>query len=400
MARRLSTLYLAEQNLGREAFRTATLGFTVAVVAAVLFGGTMLVQSMQRGLDSMAGRLGADILVVPRGYESTMKEVLLSGEPSSFYMDQKVWSDLDSLPGVALTSPQLFVASLNAACCTVPVQLIGFDPESDFSIRPWLTNLVDESLDPGEIIVGDLILAEVGDELQFYGQSFEVVGKLDRTGIGLDPAVLMSLESVYEMARLSETQAIHPVGISSDQLSSILLQVDPGIDPQELSAEIIRLHPETDVIVSSQMLQGIAQRLRGLLPLVYGLASLLWVMSVCVLVAAFSMIVNERRRELGLLRAMGATRMRLFTLVVTESALLTGAGAVSGILAASLIIFPFRDLIAGRLGLPYLYPPAGEIAALIVLSLVVTLLLGPLASLYPAIDASRTEPYLAIREGE
>lgn len=400
MARRLSTLYLAEQNLGREAFRTAVLGFTVAVVAAVLFGGTMLVQSMQRGLDSMAGRLGADLLVVPRGYESTMKEVLLHGEPSSFYMDGSVWSDLQAMPGVVLTSPQLFIASLNAACCTVPVQLIGFDPESDFSIRPWLTNTVDEALGPGEIIVGDLILAEVGDELQFFGQSFEVVGKLDRTGIGLDPAVLMSLDSAYEMALLSETQALHPVGIGPDQLSSVLVKTDPGIDTQELGSEIIRLHPETDVIVSSQMLQGIALRVRGLLPLVYGLASLLWIMSICLLVAAFSMIVNERRRELGLLRAMGATKTRLFTLVVTESALLTGLGALSGILTASLIIFPFRDLIAGSLGLPYLYPPAGEIATLVVVSLVVTLVLGPLASLYPAIDASRTEPYLAIREGE
>lgn len=400
MARRLSTLYLAEQNLGREAFRTATLGFTAAMVAAVLFGGTMLVQSMQRGLDSMAGRLGADILVVPRGYESTIEEVLLSGEPSSFYMDRGVLPDLASLPGVAQTSPQLFIASLNAACCTVPVQLIGFDTTSDFSIQPWLRDTVGESLGQGEIMIGDLILAEAGDELEFFGQTFHVVGKLERTGMGLDPAVLMSLDSAYEMARLSEVEALHPVGIDSDQLSSILLKVDPEVDPEALAEDIIRLHPEVDVVVSSQMLKGIAGRIRGLLPLVYGLASLLWIMSTCVLVAVFSMIVNERRRELGLLRAMGATRTRLFTLIVTESALLTGLSALAGILGASLVIFPFRDLIAGSLGLPYLYPSAVEIAVLILLSLMVTLLLGPLASLYPAIEASRTEPYLTIREGE
>jgi len=400
MARRLSTLYLASQNLGRKPARTAALGFTAAVVAAVLFGGTMLVQSMQRGLDSMAGRLGADVLVVPRGYEPTMKEVLLSGEPSTFYMARQVLPDVASLPGVAQTSPQLFIASLNAACCTLPVQLIGFDPASDFSIRPWLGNTVSQSLKPGEIIIGDLILAEVGDELQFFGQTFHVVGKLERTGMGLDVAVLMSLDSAYEMARLSESKAVRPVGIGSDQLSSILVKVDPGGDPQALSANIVRLHPETDVIVSSQMIQGVADRLRGLLPLLYGLASLLWIMSICVLAAVFSMIVNERQRELGLLRAIGATRRRLFALIISESALLTGLSAVAGILAASLIIFPFRDLIAGRLGLPYLYPPAGEIAVLILLSLVITLLLGPLASLYSAVSASRTEPYAMIREGE
>jgi len=112
------------------------------------------------------------------------------------------------------------------------------------------------------------------------------------------------------------------------------------------------------------------------------------------------MIVNERKRELGLLRAMGATRRRLFALIITESALLTGFGALAGIVAASLVIFPFRDLIARSLALPYLYPPAGEIAVLILLSWVVTLLLGPLASLYSAVSASRTEPYATIREGE
>jgi putative ABC transport system permease protein len=400
MGHRLSILYLAGQNLGRKPFRTAMLGLTAAVVAAVLFGGTLLVQSMQRGLDSMAGRLGADVLVVPRGYESTMKEVLLSGEPSSFYMDRQVLTDVASLPGVARTSPQLYIASLSAACCTVPVQLIGFDPTSDFSIRPWLANTIRRPLGPGEIIAGHLIVAEVGDELQFFGQPFHVVGQLERTGMGLDAAVLMSLDSAYEMAQRSETKAVRPAGVGTNQLSCVLLKLDPGADSLALSANITRLHPDTDVIVSSRMMQDIADRLRGLLPLVYGLASLLWLMSTCVLVAVFSMIVNERRRELGLLRAMGATRWRVFALIVSEAALLTGSGALAGILAASLVIFPFRDLIAGRLGLPYLYPPAGEIAALVLLSLAATLLLGPLASLYSAVSASKTEPYATIRDGE
>ena len=41
--------------------------------------------------------------------------------------------------GIDKISPQLYIASLDAACCSVPVQIVAFEPESDFIVQPWMS---------------------------------------------------------------------------------------------------------------------------------------------------------------------------------------------------------------------------------------------------------------------
>ena len=169
-AKRLTCATLAFANVRRKPMRTVGLAIIVAVFAFALFCGSMLTQSLKSGIESMSGRIGADLMVVPRGSGTDLQNSLLRSEPSTFYLEDDIIDGLSSIDGVAQTSPQLFIASLNAACCTVPVQLIGYDPDTDFTITPWMTNTMSEPLSSGQVVVGSLILAEPGDEVYFYGQ--------------------------------------------------------------------------------------------------------------------------------------------------------------------------------------------------------------------------------------
>ena len=80
---------------------------------------------------------------------------------------------------------------------------------------------------------------------------------------------------------------------------------------------------------------------------------------------AFTMIVNERRRELGLLRAMGATRAHITSLILTEAASLSFAGGLAGIILGFILLLSLKGTLLHLLKLPYLFPSAGSLALLV-----------------------------------
>ena len=130
---------LATRNLKRKFVRTLVLLLIVAVVTGTLLGATIFISGMQNALKIGTYRLGADILVVPEKNESQAKAALLSGEPTSFYMDSDVFTKVKAVEGVKKASPQLFIKPTSFTCCyNVETFLVAFDPASDFTITPWL----------------------------------------------------------------------------------------------------------------------------------------------------------------------------------------------------------------------------------------------------------------------
>ena len=182
----LTTGRLAISNLRRKPLRTAGLITIVALVAFVLFAGGILSTSMRNGLESMRARLGADLMVVPLGYDEGVEGIILKGEPTYFYFDKYVEQDLEKVEGVKSVSAQFFLTSLNQDCCSIPVQFIGFDPETDFSIQPWISEVYSEEVKDGELIIGSDIKADENNKLKFFGEEYSVAAKLEKTGTGLD----------------------------------------------------------------------------------------------------------------------------------------------------------------------------------------------------------------------
>jgi putative ABC transport system permease protein len=111
-------------------------------------------------------------------------------------------------------------------------------------------------------------------------------------------------------------------------------------------------------------------------------------------------LVNERQREIGLLRAMGGNRGYIFRLMTAEAVQLTAAGGCVGIMIGGAGLFIFRAIITSSLGIPYLWPPVWYFGLLVLGTLLLSVLSGVVASLYPALSSSRLEPYAAIRQGE
>jgi putative ABC transport system permease protein len=115
---------------------------------------------------------------------------------------------------------------------------------------------------------------------------------------------------------------------------------------------------------------------------------------------AFYMIVNERRREIGLLRAMGGNRLHIAAIILSEAALLSVAGGTAGVALGFGLLLTFKDLMLHYLKLPYLFPSVLELALLIGGAVLFALMTGLLSALLPSLAVIRTEPYEAIRSAE
>ena len=199
--KKLTVIELAKQNLKRKPFRTVSLIVLTAVLAFSLFCGSFLVKSLNGGMQSLANRLGADIIVVPQGYDSKIESALLRGEPNSFYFKLEVVDRLKKIEGIERASPQLFVATLSAGCCSFPLQVIGIDFDSDFTIKPWLQQQVKLPLAQNQIVVGSNIVGNTHSEVKFFNQPFVIAGRLAKTGMGFDNSVFMTIENAKRLAK-------------------------------------------------------------------------------------------------------------------------------------------------------------------------------------------------------
>ncbi|HDZ59533.1 MAG TPA: multidrug ABC transporter substrate-binding protein, partial [Actinobacteria bacterium] len=307
--KRLGLLYLAAQNLRRKPFRSFVTIAIVAIAAGTLFSATLLISSVNRSLEVGMERLGADILVVPEGSQESGEAALITGVPTSFYMERSVADQVAAVQGVDQVSPQLFIESLiSSACCTGHVQLVGYDPDTDFVITPWLEQNVDKPLDRDDVVIGSLILANKGETVKFYGHDFNVVGILDATGMGADESVFMTLDAAYAMADESAQDAATALELQPGQISSVLVRVAPGTTIEQVAQRIKTSVPGTLAITANELSRSVTDRLSGFLKGFIVLDIIVWIMALLTIAAIFSMIVNERQREIGLLRAMGGKR--------------------------------------------------------------------------------------------
>ena len=399
---RLNITSLAVKNLRRKIVRSLLLFLSVTVVTGTLFSATIFISSMQNALKIGTYRLGADVLVVPEKYAADARSALLAGEPTSFYMNRDILEKVKSVEGVKKASPQLFIKPTSFTCCyNVNAFLVAFDPASDFTITPWLEKNLKKPLSGNEVITGRGMPVMAGDQISFFGTLFKVVGTMEPTGIKFfDQSIFMTMDAAYKMADDSKTKSMQPISLGKDEISTVLVRVEEGIAPDRVA---IRIEHDVDgvrAMASDEVISTVRKQLMGLLKGILIISALLWILSLLMMGFVFYMIVNERQRELGLLRSMGARKKHVFGLIITEAVIISGLGGIAGLISGSAILMIFKDAILQHLKLPYLLPQMTFLFELVLGAIIFSLLTGILSSLFPAVLASNMEPYEAIRKGE
>jgi len=392
---------IALRNIRGNAVKSLTVFMCVLGVAAFFVATTLIVRGAQNSLERGLERLGADILVVPTGAENKMESAILMGTPIKLWMPKQNLEKVSQIEGVSQATPQIYLQSLfGAPCCAVnEMFMVVFDPETDFSVTPWLNQHMGRGLAKGEVIGGTHIFLLEGEEyLKLYGYNLDLIGTLEPTGIGIDATLFMTMETAQELAKYSPQTAILPLEIPKDSISSVMVKVKPGVNPHAVSVQIEREIGGVVPIESPNLFGAFRQQMLGLLGVFIVMLGLAYIVSAVLIGLVFSMAAHERRREMAVLRATGATPFFIFRTLWTEAALLAVAGGAAGVALSSITIYIFRDYLAGTLGTPFLFPSFGSFMGLFVLALALSLATVSIAVVVPAYRISRQEPALAMKE--
>ena len=391
----------AWSNIKGSAFRSWVVFLCAMVVAGFSLSAVLIIRGAEDSLKLALNRLGADIIVVPEGAETKVESALLMGKPVKVWMPQDNLDKIARVPGVAVASPQLYLSSLsNASCCAVSdMFMVAFDPRTDFTIEPWLKQKLGHELRLGEAVGGSYVFTPEGEEnIKLFGYFITLKGNLTPTGTGLDQTMFLTFETAQDIARISKTLAERPLEIPSNSISAILVKVQPGLDPRSVAVDILQKVPGVTPIESPNMFQAFRQQITGLLRGMLVILSITLALSLVLIGLIFSMAANERRREIGVLRALGATRSFVLRSILAEAVILAVDGGAVGIALACLATFLFRDLLVRSLGIPFLFPSMPSLVTLVGGGLVLALSGVTLAAFIPAYRVSRQDPALAMRE--
>ena len=250
--------------------------------------------------------------------------------------------------------------------------------------------------------LGDRLVLSHGDGLMaandHVDKPFTVAGILQRTGTPVDRSVHIGLDGM---------EALHLDWIAGVPLPGFAVPADQvgrhDLTPRKVTAVLVGLKNRTAVFSVQRAIAGFTpEPLMAILPGValdelwqvvgigerglLAMSVLVSLVSLAGLVAVILAGLNERRRELAILRAVGAGPRQLLLLLAAEGALVTLCGVVMGLLACSLAVAALGGWTAARWGLPlHLHAPSAHEGLL----LAGVLAAGMLASLAPGLRAYR-----------
>jgi putative ABC transport system permease protein len=308
-------------------------------------------------------------------------------------MDKKYFKIMQARDEVEEATYHTYLKPLVGACCGVlDAQVIGIDQETDFIIRPWLTE--DVKLGPGEVIVGHGSASDYKSGLYetalLFDRDFEIAGILEETGTGLDYSIIMRIEDMDEI--ILEKERAKP-----GDISAIFLKLKRGYDPYIMGRVIEGEYPELDVIPRGSMGETVKATLLDINKIFSVTILLSSILSIFLAWAIFSAIVNERKREVGIIVAIGARRVQVIKLFLLEVLFIGGVGSVFGVIGGNLLSVYFAERFALLPNLATAMDPVATIK-ISILCFTIGTLICVMGALIPIIRISGMEPLTAIRE--
>ncbi|MFN0059963.1 MAG: ABC transporter permease [Planctomycetota bacterium] len=312
--------------------------------------------------------------------------------------DARVLDTVTAIAGVEHAAPVVQVpAALRGVAGPALVAALGIDAVRDSAVRPLV-------LRSGRFLraVGDEALLEAGFAAQqgvqlgdrarlvtLAGvQELEVVGLLEPTGAARfngGSAVFLSLGTAQRCFGLAGQLTSLQLVLASDARADDVTARLRAVLPAGLSVQAPALRGAMSGSVLASLEQGLS--LMSVVSLVAG---------GFVVLNSFLMSLNERRRQLAILRALGATRRQIVRLIQREALLLGGVGTVLGVVVGIVLMRVLQHALNGMLGV------RDAELRLDALSMGIGLIVGPslalVACAIPARSAARRDPLAVMLE--
>lgn len=404
------TLRMAWRNLWRHKRRTwLTVGAMVFSNLILIFSISLQLGSYRMMIDNTLKSYTGHMQIQREGYNEEPK--MRSSVDAIIPLANEIRSRLDSN---TVAARGVAFAMTSSKERSYGLQIIGVEPayEPNVSTLPGLINKGSyfSDINAEEIVIGSVLArnlrVDIGDELTLLGSGHD----------GSFAAGIAIVTGVFEsgVAEIDRSMAQLPIGYfqnlfgMDDRGHNIIINAPELSQVPELQHSISAMLPAQDklVVLDWERLQpGLKQAIQA------DFTSAWFMYGVLIVLVAFSVLntqlmsVLERTREFGVMMALGVKPVRLGSLVITETVVMSGLGlAIGAVLGVAMtwylslvgFSYPGMEEMAVRFNLPErMYPNLSILSIMLGPSIV--FLFSLMASIYPAVRLFFLQPVTAMR---
>jgi len=367
-------------------------GIAIGVFALVVLGSAS--ENNRVYIDRLTGYYDGVITVIDD--QDTNIVGIAAGE-RPLLMDLR--PKLDAYPGVKGAFPVVTSLIDEDYFSVIPPVVISVSPGmwTDYLDATAARGHLIEGTTRGEVVLGSDLAAgrklDVGDIMTIRGMRFTVAGILERTYVNVsDSAAYVPLADAQKLFWLNLPRAFQDSVKPEELAVQYSLVVEDGVDGDALAAKLERDIAGIKATGPTEMMETATGLVDLLTTVVFGISAIALIVCGLSIINTMTMSVGERTREIGLKRALGASRGRVARDVLAESALMSGIGGVIGIVCGAITVTAINSAIVASTGTSSLLMTW----RLVFIALGLSVVLGLIGGLWPARHASRLDPAAAL----
>ncbi len=365
----------------------------IAVIVAMVSIG----EGMKVTIDEQLDKVGSDkIYIMPAGLMGSH-----SGPPKEYVpFGSAEEREIRTIPGVKKMAPMYFtIAQAKIRTEVQTAYVIGSNNEALELYSDFLTikegRLISET-ETDNVFIGYIVAKTmferevvVGDSIEVNGKKFRVVGILEEIGSTTDDS------QIYMSVKAAQT--LFDVG---DDINFIFVQTDNKEIVGEVKQKIedrlkkIRGGKDFDILSTEDQAEQVNQILNIITFVLGGIASVSLLVGGVIIMNTMLMSVMERTKEIGVMKATGATNHQVLGIFLAEASVVGFVGGTVGILFGILISKVIEKIAQSYMGSLFRTFVSPEV---IVGALLFSLVIGSVSGVYPAWKAAKLNPVDALR---
>ena len=303
-------------------------------------------------------------------------ELIMQGTPTNAQRPRSTLDRLDQAEGIEAISYQLYLLDptrdVDAAHADMQTDqggswIIGYEPDTDFTISPWIAEGAATRVPTGQVVVGSAVPVSAAGAVTVFGVERTVGAHLEPTGSMLDGAVLADMATI-DLITADAAAAGHREYegiIATDYFSAATLRIDDDYEARAVVDWINLYVRKTTAVAADEGLTGFGLAISRTTGIVIAVAAVVWIILLVGLFTAQSMLMRERRREIQVWRAIGASKRIVSRVLMHEALIVHSAAAAIGVLAAGLILTAAGESVLSDAVTPGVLVPIGVGASVV-----------------------------------